>query len=103
MSLLKVLVKSLFITVKIILSIGVPGYHMNLGEKNIVTVYIMIVYIIETKENFSRKQFFCISLSDELRKFIHPSLNVYVVKNPGRIHLTSQSCFIFEILNTYVD
>ena len=80
--------KSLFILVKIILSIGVPGYHMNLGEKNIVAVYIMIVCIIETKENFSRNQFFCISLSDELRKFIHPSLNVYVVKNPGRIHLT---------------
>ena len=41
----------------------------------------MVVYTMETKENFSRNQVFCISLADELRKFIHPSLDVYVTKN----------------------
>ena len=41
----------------------------------------MVVYTMETKENFSRNQVFCISLAGELRKFIHPSLDVYVTKN----------------------
>lgn len=62
----------------------------------------MIVYTMEAKENFSRNQVFCISLADELRKFIHPSLDVYVAKNSGRIHLTSRvdlDCLRFQILN----
>ena len=79
----------------------------------------MIVYTMEAKENFSRNQVFCISLADELRKFIHPSLDVYIAKNSGRIHLTSRvdldclrfqildlvniTCFIAEFLNIYLD
>ena len=62
----------------------------------------MVAYTMKTKENFSRYQVFCISLADELRKSIHPSLDVYVVKDSGRIHLTSQvdlDCLLFQISN----
>ena len=35
-----------------------------------------------------QKRLFCISLSDKFKRFIHPSIDVYVAKSSGRIHVT---------------
>ena len=57
--------------------------------------------MIQWKQKKIFYQVFCISLVDELRKFIHPSLDVYVTKKSGRIQLTSRAdldCLRFQIL-----
>ena len=36
-----------------------------------------------------QKRLFCISLSDKLRRFLDTSIDVYIAKSSGRIHITA--------------
>ena len=57
---------------------------------------------IMSKEKILTNNFFCISLANLLRRCVHPSVDVYIAKKSGRIHLTSRvdlECLSFQILN----
>ena len=59
------------------------------------------MYII-SKEKILTNNFSCISLANLLRRCVHPSVNIYIAKKSGRIHLTSRidlECLSFQILN----
>ena len=36
-----------------------------------------------------QKRLFCISLSEKCKRVLHPSIDVYVAKSSGRIHVTA--------------
>ena len=49
------------------------------------------MFKMEGKKMFLTDKVFCLcSLSVELRDSVHPSVDVYVAKNSGRIHITSR-------------
>ena len=55
-----------------------------------------------SKEKILVNNFFCISLTNLLRRCVQPSVDVYIAKNSGRLHLTSRvdlECLSFQILN----
>ena len=48
----------------------------------------MFIYVMNnrTEEKFVSYKVFCVSLVDVLRGHVYPSIDVYIVKNSGRIH-----------------
>ena len=57
---------------------------------------------IMSKDKILANKFFCISLANLLRRCVLPSVDVYLAKNSGHIHLTSRvdlECLSFQILN----
>ena len=49
------------------------------------------MFKMEGKKIFLTNKVFCLcSLAVELRDSVHPSVDVYVAKNSGRIHITSR-------------
>ena len=59
------------------------------------------MYIIDKEKSLTNK-FFCISLANVLRRYVYPSINVYIAKNSGLVHLTScvdLECLSFQIVD----
>ena len=42
------------------------------------------------------KQLFCIFLSEKFQRVLHPSIDVYVAKSSGRIHVTANIDLMHE-------
>lgn len=62
----------------------------------------MFIHVMNnrTEEKFVSYKVFCVSLVDVLRGHVYPSIDVYIVKNSGRIHLSSYvnlEHFSFEV------
>ena len=67
------------------------------------------MFKMEGKKMFlTNKVFYLCSLAVELRDSVHPSVDVYVAKNSGRIHITSHvdlECLryrIFDAINNHL-
>ena len=63
----------------------------------------MLIYVTDNRiaEKFISCKVFCVFLVDVLRRYVHPSIDVYIVKNSGRINCTScvnLECFSFEVV-----
>ena len=43
-----------------------------------------------------QKRLFCISLSEKFKRVLHPSINVYVAKSSGRIHVMANIDLMHE-------
>ena len=58
---------------------------------------------MEGKKIFLTDKVFCLcSLAYKLRHFVHPSVDVYMAKNSGHIHITScvdLECLHYQIFN----
>ena len=61
------------------------------------------MFKMEAKKMFLTSKVFCLcSLAVELRDSVHPSVDVYVAKNSGRIHITSRvdlECLRYRIFD----
>lgn len=51
----------------------------------------MLIYVTDNRiaEKFISCKVFCVFLVDVLRRHVHPSIDVYIAKNSGRINWTS--------------
>ena len=82
---------------------------MNLVDSLQFYYYIILMFKMEGKKMFlTNKVFWLCPLAAELRDSVHHSVNVYVAKNSGRIHITSPvdlECLryrIFDVINNHL-
>ena len=82
---------------------------INLGDNLQFCYYIILTFKMEGKKFFlTDKAFYLCSLAVELRDSVHPSGDVYIAKNSGRIYITSLVdveclCYrIFDVINNHL-